>query len=90
MILAKEEEGMKWLIRRLEDYLKGKGLILSEDKTKVLRFGKRGGSRRKEIWRWKESKLEEVIEFIYLGYKFKWNGHMYVYIEYISNNIEYN
>jgi len=62
---------MKWLIRRLEGYLEGKGLTLIEDKTKVLRFGKREGSRRKEIWWWKEIKLEEVIEFIYLRYKFK-------------------
>lgn len=61
---------MKWLIRRLEGYLEGKGLTLIEDKTKVLRFGKREGSRRKEIW-WKGIKLEEVIEFIYLRYKFK-------------------
>lgn len=44
-ILA-EEEGMRWLLKRLETYLDRKGLMLNTEKTKVIRFGK--GEREEE------------------------------------------
>lgn len=48
VILAEEEEGMKWLMKRLETYLDRKGLVLNAEKTKVMRFGG-GGRRRKRV-----------------------------------------
>lgn len=37
-------------MKKLERYLERKGLELNMDKTKIVRFGKRGKSRRKEKW----------------------------------------
>lgn len=52
VMLAKEEEKMKWLIKRLERYLDGKRLVLNTEKTKIVRFGKGGGGRRRKVsWR---------------------------------------
>jgi len=50
IILTEEEEGMRWLLKKLERYLDRKGLVLNVEKTKIIRFGKgrRGG--RKERW----------------------------------------
>lgn len=47
VVLAEEEEGMRWLMRRLETYLDRKGLVLNAEKTKVMRFGGGGGRRRR-------------------------------------------
>lgn len=47
VILAEEEEGMRWLMRRLETYLDRNGLVLNAEKTKVMRFGGGGGRRKK-------------------------------------------
>jgi len=51
VVLAEEEEGMRWLLRRLEKYLDGKGLVLNTEKTKVMRCG-RGGGKGKGRIRW--------------------------------------
>lgn len=42
MILVEKEEGMRWLIRRLEKYFDGKELVLNTEKTKVIRLRKKG------------------------------------------------
>lgn len=47
-------------MRRLEKYLDRKGLVLDTGKTKVIRFGKGGGGRRRKIsWRWKGKEIGE-------------------------------
>ena len=43
-------------------------LRLNIDKTKIMRFRKKGGRKREWIGRWKGVKIEEVKEFKYLGY----------------------
>jgi len=53
MILAEEEEDMRRLMKRLETYLDRKGLVLNAEKTKVIRFGRRGEGRRRLRWWWK-------------------------------------
>lgn len=53
VILIEEEEGMRWLMKRLETYLDRKGLVLNVEKTKVIRFG------REEKRKKKEAKVEE-------------------------------
>ncbi|XP_024883667.1 trichohyalin-like [Temnothorax curvispinosus] len=72
-LLAEEEQDMRSMISRLEGYLDGKGLTLSIEKTKIMRFRKEGGRKKKYDWRWKGRKLEEVNEFKYLGYTLKKN-----------------
>lgn len=41
-VIAKDEEGMKGMIRVLEKYVKWKDLEVNVEKTKVLRYRKRG------------------------------------------------
>jgi len=43
------------------------------EKSKVMRFGKGGGRRRKICWRWEGKELGEVSKFNYLGYVFQRN-----------------
>jgi len=74
VLMAEEEEGMRSLIERLEDYLEGKKLEVNVRKTKVMRFRKGGGRLRKRDWRWKGEKLEEVKQYTYLGYTLQRNG----------------
>ncbi|XP_043263006.1 uncharacterized protein LOC122403516 [Colletes gigas] len=74
VLLAREEEEMESMIRRLEGYLEKKRLEINVGKTKVMRFKKGGGGERKMDWRWKGKRIEEVKEFRYLGYVFKRNG----------------
>lgn len=74
VVLAEDEYGRKVLISRLERYLERKGLELNVQKTKIMRFRKGGGRKRKTDWRWKGKRLEEVKEFKYLGFTIKSNG----------------
>ena len=62
------------MIERLEKYLEEKKLELNAGKTKILRFRRGGGTMRRWEWRWKGKEMEEVKEFIYLGYKMQRNG----------------
>jgi len=50
VLLAEEEEGMRGLIRGFEKYIKEKGLELNVEKSKVIRFRKRGGRDKKVEW----------------------------------------
>jgi len=74
VLLAKNEESMKETMERLERYLRNKNLQLNVEKSKMLCFRKGGGRRRRTKWRWKGKRIEEVIEFKYLGYVIKKNG----------------
>jgi hypothetical protein len=74
VLVAEKEEEMRSMLERLESYLDGKGLELNTRKTKVIRFRKGGGRRKKREWRWKGEGIEEVREFSYLGYTLQRNG----------------
>lgn len=50
VLMAKEEQGMRSMLSRLERHLERKGLELNEEKTKVMRFNK-GGGRKKKVER---------------------------------------
>lgn len=50
IMLAKEEKGISWMLRKLEGYLGRKSLILNAKKTKIIRFGKRRRRRRRVRW----------------------------------------
>jgi len=71
VILAEEEEVMRWLMKRLETYLDRKGLVLNTEKMKVIRFGRGRGRRKRIKWWWKGKEIEEVKEVGYLGYRFR-------------------
>jgi len=46
-LMAEEEQGMKAMIKRFERYLEEKKLELNVEKTKIMRY-RRGGGRRKK------------------------------------------
>jgi len=47
-LMAEKEQGMKAMIRRFERYLEEKKLELNVEKTKIMRY-RRGGGRRKKV-----------------------------------------
>lgn len=65
VLLAEEEDEMRSMIVRLEDFLERKELELNVEKTKIMRFRKGGERIEKRDWRWKGKKLEEVKEYKY-------------------------
>lgn len=81
VMLAEDEEGMRWLLERLERYLDRKELMLNAEKTKVVKFGKGERRKRKAHWWWKGREIEEVKEMMYLGYRFKRNGGQEAQVE---------
>lgn len=74
VIMAKSEEGMKEMLKRLEKYLKRKKLYLNIEKSKMVCFRSGGDRKRRTEWKWEGQNIEEVKEFKYLGYVMKENG----------------
>jgi len=74
VLLAEEEDGMRAMMSRMERYIRGKKLEVNAKKSKVMRFGKGGGRRRKVNWSWEGKAVEEVRSYKYLGYVFQRNG----------------
>lgn len=74
VLIAEDKEGMKEIIRKLETYLEEKGLELNVEKTKVMRFIRGGGRKKKVRWKWKGRYLEEEKTFKYLEYVLQSNG----------------
>jgi len=58
-----------------------KGLVLNTEKTKIMRFRRGGGRKRRIKWWWKGKELEEVKEAVYLGYRFRRNGGQEAQVE---------
>lgn len=51
VLLAKEEDEMRSMISRLEEYMDRKGLELNANKTKIMRFRRKGGRMGRREWR---------------------------------------
>ncbi|CAK9832677.1 Retrovirus-related Pol polyprotein from type-1 retrotransposable element R2 (Fragment) [Anthophora retusa] len=73
-VLAKDEEGMKGIVGRLERYLDEKKLEVNVGETKMMRCKKGGGRKGSVRWRWKGKEIEEVRKYKYLGYVMTANG----------------
>lgn len=73
VIMAKSEEEIKEMLKRMEKYLKRKKLYVNIKKSKMICFRSEGGRKRTE-WKWEGQNIEEVKEFKYLGYVVKENG----------------
>lgn len=74
VLLAKNEEKIEEMMKRMERYLKRKKLQLNTGKSKIVEFRKGGGRRKETVWKWKGRKIEEVKEIKYLGYMLQRNG----------------
>lgn len=81
VLLAKDEDEMRGLMRKLKRYLSGKSLEVNTEKTKVIRCRRGGGRRKKVNWRWKGKIVKEVNSFKYLGYTLTANGRQEAYVE---------
>lgn len=55
-------------MRKLDRYLVGKKLVLNMGKSKILCFRKRGRKNEECTWKWKDEKVEEVMDIVYLGF----------------------
>lgn len=80
-MLAEEEDSMKSMLERLDQYMDKKGLEINVEKTKVLRFRKGGDRWRKVSWSWKGKRIEEIGEYKYLGYRVQRNGSQESHVE---------
>ena len=80
IVIAREEEVLRSMIKRLEKYLEERKLTLNAKKSKVMVFDKQRRKREEREWVWKGDKIEEVKEFIYLGFLLRKNedikGHV--------------
>lgn len=56
VILAKGEEEMRWILKRLEGDLERKELVLYTEETKIIRFRKGSGRIKKVKWWWGEKR----------------------------------
>ena len=63
---------MERMMKYLNKYFNDKELGVNAEKTRIMIFSK-GKSRKKGEWKWKDQEIEEVTEFKYLGYTFKYN-----------------
>lgn len=74
MLLAKNEQDLKGMMKKLKKYIEKRGLMLNSEKSKVMVFEKGRGSARRREWKWGEDNIEEVKEMRYLGYIVQRNG----------------
>ncbi|OXU21778.1 hypothetical protein TSAR_002994 [Trichomalopsis sarcophagae] len=73
ILLSKNREALIDMMNTLKKFVKGRELILSEEKTKVLVFYK-GQNNKKKKWFWEGKEIEEVVNFKYLGFIFNKDG----------------
>ena len=83
VILSKDPKELKDMIGCLTRYSENRGMIISTEKSKVLRFS-RGGRRSTQKWTCGGAKIEEVSSFTYLGFTFQCNGSFKKHIEVLA------
>jgi len=81
VLVAKSEQELKSMMRRLKKYIDKKRLILSPEKSKVMVFERGRGKLRKREWKWEEEEVKEVKEIRYLGYIMQKNRGVKKHIE---------
>lgn len=74
VLLAKNKQDLKGMMKRLKKYIEKRGLMLNSEKSKVMVFEKGRSSARRREWKWGEDNIEEVKEIRYLGYIVQRNG----------------
>lgn len=74
ILLIKNEEDLKEMLKRFRKFMERKGLMLSTEKSKVVVFESKKGRRKKREWKWGEEEIEEVKEIKYLGYILQKSG----------------
>jgi len=80
VLIARNREALEDMMGTLRNFLKGRKLELSAEKSKVLVFNK-GSKERKEEWKWKGKMIEEVQCFKYLGVTLDKKGELREHIK---------
>lgn len=80
VILSKDPKELKDMIGCLTRYSENRGMIISTEKSKVVRFI-RGGRRSTQKFTCGGTNIEEVSSFAYLGFTFQCNGSFKKHIE---------
>lgn len=62
------------MMKELREYLWEKGLEVNQEKSKIMRVGKRVKSGKEGEWKWEERMIKEVRKYRYLGFIFQRNG----------------
>ena len=66
VVIAREEEVLRSMMKRLEKYLEERKLTLNAEKSKVMVFDKQRKKREEREWVWKGEKIEEVKRNLYI------------------------
>ena len=64
------------MMKRLEHFLDRRKLNLNVAKSKTMVFKKGGGKEKNTSWNWKDERVEEVKEILYLGINLQRNGDL--------------
>jgi len=83
-LLAKNKEVLEDMIGTFRKFLRMRKLELNVGKSKILIFN-RGNNEKKEIWKWKDERIEEVQTFKYLGFMFNRKGNNKEHIKKLVN-----
>jgi len=83
-LLAKNKEALEDMIGTFRKFLRMRKLELNEGKSKILVFN-RGNNEKKEIWKWKDERIEEVQIFKYLRFMFNKKGNNKEHIKELIN-----
>lgn len=74
ILVARNEEDLKGMLKRFRRYLSKKRLTLNVEKSKIIVFENGEGRKKRREWRWGEEIIEEVTEIKYLEYIMQKNG----------------
>ena len=87
-LVAGSQEGLQEIVEWFERYVEKKGLRISTEKSKVMRFWRGARRWRKMEIRWRREKVEDEKEFLYLAYKMGRNNGEVIHVEYLAKKAE--
>lgn len=85
VIFAHTPGELKDMLKCLHKYSANRDMVISTDKSKVMRFS-RGGQKSKNTWTCGSGCLKEVKRFVYLGYVFQSSGSFKGQIDTMARN----
>ena len=89
VLLSTSPIGLQNMLNKLSDYCRKWHLTLNTQKTKIMVFKKSRISKMAEHWRYRNSPIEVVTKFKYLGAHFSYNGKWSVHVSEKSVNAKY-
>ena len=84
ILLENNDTGMRGMLKMFRKYIEKKGLELNIEKSKVMEFRKKGGRMKVTVFKWRDERIEEVKDAMYLGYKLQSDNGDGKHIRYIT------